>query len=126
MGRGEGKGGPDGRDSSDQMCAVCYDLMYAGDTLRRINSCGHAFHMDCLDEWLVRAAAEREGAPQTGDLDEEPAGLSQEQNGELNYTEARYPRWAFMAARNQHAPLEMSTYVSPRTSPRLDRSDPQT
>jgi len=35
-------------------CAVCQDSMSSGQTVRRINRCGHAFHTTCIDTWFQR------------------------------------------------------------------------
>ena len=33
-------------------CSVCIDAFEEGDQLRTLPVCGHAFHKDCIDEWL--------------------------------------------------------------------------
>jgi hypothetical protein len=33
-------------------CPICYDD-YSGNDLRAINKCNHAFHIECIDRWLV-------------------------------------------------------------------------
>jgi len=35
-------------------CAVCQDSMNAGQELRSLNVCGHAFHTTCIDTWFQR------------------------------------------------------------------------
>ncbi|CEL94464.1 unnamed protein product [Vitrella brassicaformis CCMP3155] len=51
---GKGQGGDEANKADDQMCPICYDLKRVGAPLRRIDECGHSFHMHCLDEWLVK------------------------------------------------------------------------
>ncbi|KAK9732597.1 hypothetical protein RND81_04G008800 [Saponaria officinalis] len=34
-------------------CAVCLGLFEAGEALRLLPACGHVFHVDCVDRWLV-------------------------------------------------------------------------
>ena len=33
-------------------CAICLDALQCGQEIRSIRRCRHAFHRDCLDEWL--------------------------------------------------------------------------
>ena len=33
-------------------CSICREDFEGRDIVRKINSCGHVFHMNCLDTWL--------------------------------------------------------------------------
>lgn len=35
-------------------CPVCLAEFRQGETLRRLDACGHAFHQECIDAWLAR------------------------------------------------------------------------
>ncbi|KAJ0965685.1 hypothetical protein J5N97_026823 [Dioscorea zingiberensis] len=41
--------------SSD--CAVCLEVLRDGDRVRVLPGCGHGFHAQCVDKWLVRTPA---------------------------------------------------------------------
>ena len=41
----------------DHECAICIMGFHSGDSVRRLPSCGHAFHRECIDLWLLRSAA---------------------------------------------------------------------
>ncbi|KAF0902932.1 hypothetical protein E2562_019869 [Oryza meyeriana var. granulata] len=34
------------------LCAVCLEDVQGGETVRMLPSCGHLFHVDCIDMWL--------------------------------------------------------------------------
>merc|ERR550525_198238 len=38
------------------MCAVCYVNLEPGDAIRRLRPCGHCFHKDCIDRWLLESS----------------------------------------------------------------------
>ncbi|CAI0382745.1 unnamed protein product [Linum tenue] len=42
--------------SSSQLlcCSICLQDVEEGDVMRKVPSCGHCFHLECLDKWLVR------------------------------------------------------------------------
>ncbi|EAY87815.1 hypothetical protein OsI_09234 [Oryza sativa Indica Group] len=46
-----GVGGEDGKDPFD--CAVCLCEFAADDQLRLLPKCSHAFHLECIDTWLL-------------------------------------------------------------------------
>lgn len=37
-------------------CTICLDSLVEGDEVRRLK-CGHVFHAECIDSWLVKVAA---------------------------------------------------------------------
>lgn len=43
--------------SSCQTCAVCLEDFTAGDILRFLPRCRHAFHLECFDRWVYSSAA---------------------------------------------------------------------
>jgi len=45
--RGMSGGGSD----DDDNCSICFEDMYATDS-RYLNSCGHRFHIHCINLWL--------------------------------------------------------------------------
>ncbi|CAN6274144.1 unnamed protein product [Urochloa humidicola] len=48
---GQGKADGDGKDPFD--CAVCLCEFTADDQLRLLPKCSHAFHLECIDTWLL-------------------------------------------------------------------------
>mmetsp|Transcript_65552 Transcript_65552/g.152273 ORF Transcript_65552/g.152273 Transcript_65552/m.152273 type:complete len:278 (+) Transcript_65552:64-897(+) len=38
------------------ICAICCVNFEMGDTLRRLHPCGHLFHRDCIDRWLLESS----------------------------------------------------------------------
>ena len=39
-------------------CSVCLAPFETGDACRRVDPCGHVFHVACLDGWLAACAAQ--------------------------------------------------------------------
>ncbi|KAK1279808.1 NEP1-interacting protein-like 2 [Acorus gramineus] len=46
-----------GMSQEDISCAVCLQEFEYGDRSRRLPICHHAFHLQCIDRWLVRHGA---------------------------------------------------------------------
>lgn len=44
------------RSEEECECAICINNFKTGDCLRKLPSCGHAFHRSCIDLWLLRRA----------------------------------------------------------------------
>uniref|UniRef100_A0A7N0VGP0 RING-type domain-containing protein n=1 Tax=Kalanchoe fedtschenkoi TaxID=63787 RepID=A0A7N0VGP0_KALFE len=42
---------------SGSECVICLDRIRDGDFFRILPGCSHAFHLDCIDTWLVKASA---------------------------------------------------------------------
>jgi len=40
-------------DGSEGMCVICQDDFSQGETATRLAACGHVFHKDCIDHWLL-------------------------------------------------------------------------
>ncbi|CAM8938740.1 unnamed protein product [Rhodiola kirilowii] len=38
-------------------CVICLDRIREGDFFRILPGCSHAFHLDCIDTWLLKAPA---------------------------------------------------------------------
>ena len=36
-------------------CAICQDVIAAGNLVRKLRGCNHIFHVDCIDTWLQRS-----------------------------------------------------------------------
>ena len=41
---------------SETPCAVCQDSIVNNDIVRKLNGCGHIFHVDCVDTWFQRSS----------------------------------------------------------------------
>lgn len=48
----------DGADDAwnNEICAICYTDLGEGDAVRRLQPCGHCFHRDCIDPWLLESS----------------------------------------------------------------------
>jgi hypothetical protein len=46
--------------SSATTCSICFEEYHTHDVMR-VMPCGHRFHVDCVDEWLL-------GKPKPGDI----------------------------------------------------------
>jgi hypothetical protein len=40
--------------SEDTVCAICQDAIPVNQMARRLNVCGHTFHISCIDQWYAR------------------------------------------------------------------------
>ncbi|CAI0379811.1 unnamed protein product [Linum tenue] len=45
------------KSSRPLCCSICLQDVEAGEVVREVPSCGHCFHLECLDKWLVRNAS---------------------------------------------------------------------
>ncbi|PON61100.1 43kDa postsynaptic protein [Parasponia andersonii] len=48
--------GGDNKGTSPLDCAVCLENFKTGDKCRLLPSCGHSFHSQCIDSWLLKAS----------------------------------------------------------------------
>ena len=37
---------------NDEVCSVCMDKLESGQKIRKVKFCPHAFHSDCIRDWL--------------------------------------------------------------------------
>ncbi len=44
------------------MCAICFSDYENGDVLR-VMGCGHKFHIECVDQWILKSAADSKNPP---------------------------------------------------------------
>ncbi|KAM7277866.1 hypothetical protein ACFE04_005000 [Oxalis oulophora] len=44
-------------DCHEHCCSICLQDMKDGEIGRELPSCGHVFHLECLDKWLIRNAS---------------------------------------------------------------------
>jgi len=42
--------------SDSDVCAICCMEFVSGDIVRRLQPCGHCFHRDCIDRWLLESS----------------------------------------------------------------------
>lgn len=47
---------PDRQGCASDECPICLAELHAGETLRRLPNCVHAFHRSCIDLWLLQSA----------------------------------------------------------------------
>jgi hypothetical protein len=40
--------------AEDTVCAICQDAIPVNQMARRLNACGHTFHISCIDQWYQR------------------------------------------------------------------------
>lgn len=39
-------------EDTDTLCTICRTNISEGEVVRKINSCGHMFHINCIDQWF--------------------------------------------------------------------------
>ena len=39
--------------NEDIMCSICRNNIQENEPLRKIKNCGHYFHLNCIDNWLL-------------------------------------------------------------------------
>ena len=47
------------REKLTENCIICFEDYVEGDSLRVLTTCGHAFHLECIDRWAYVAADKR-------------------------------------------------------------------
>jgi hypothetical protein len=40
----------------EEECSICLTSLCPGESIRQLGTCGHAFHRECIDLWLLRRA----------------------------------------------------------------------
>mmetsp|Transcript_17508 Transcript_17508/g.26579 ORF Transcript_17508/g.26579 Transcript_17508/m.26579 type:complete len:260 (+) Transcript_17508:184-963(+) len=50
-------------DKRNATCCICYEEYQDGDPLRIVPSCGHEFHVECMDQWAYSFANKAEQEP---------------------------------------------------------------
>jgi len=48
--------GEPGEPGEPELCAICYVPFAMGDAVRRLRPCGHCFHKECIDRWLLESS----------------------------------------------------------------------
>lgn len=48
----EGTEGAEGADGEEDSCSICREPFENSSIIRKINSCGHKFHLSCIDTWF--------------------------------------------------------------------------
>lgn len=48
----EGTDGTEGADNEEDSCSICREPFENSSIIRKINSCGHKFHLSCIDTWF--------------------------------------------------------------------------
>ncbi|KAK4437191.1 RING-H2 finger protein ATL13 [Sesamum alatum] len=46
-----------GTGNGNRECAVCLESFRGGEKCRILPKCGHCFHAECIDSWLLKTAA---------------------------------------------------------------------
>lgn len=44
------------REAIDDLCPICAEGWDLGDVYRRLERCGHCFHVECIDKWAITSA----------------------------------------------------------------------
>ena len=52
QGAGEGAGEGEGMEEERDSCCICREPFENSSIIRKINSCGHKFHLSCIDTWF--------------------------------------------------------------------------
>lgn len=43
-------------DNKERECPICLNECQSGESLRKLDVCGHTFHKSCIDLWLIRCS----------------------------------------------------------------------
>lgn len=43
----------DSSSSTNSTCSVCLDIIRNGTIIRKLTSCNHIFHLECIDKWVA-------------------------------------------------------------------------